>query len=550
MNGLPIDAVLGRVVDSAVGDQPVVLRAPPGAGKTTGVPPALMKAGLADGGQILLVQPRRMAARAVARRLAELDRSRLGDRIGYQVRFDKRISKQTQLIAMTTGILLRRLASDPLLEDVQCVLLDEFHERSLEADLALGMLRRIRETFRPELKLIVMSATLDPAPLLQFFGDANAIESEGRAFPVDVIHTPSVSQQPIQQQVAAMIPEALESSRGDVLVFLPGVGEIRKTNRLLQQQGISEHVEVIELYGDLSAKQQDSVLRESNRRRIVLSTNVAETSLTIPGVTAVVDSGLARVMRFDPRVGLPKLQIEPISRAAADQRAGRAGRVEAGRCYRLWPAAMHRSRRERELPEIERTDLSAAILMLSEWGERDPFDFPWLTPPPREAVDNATRLLQRLGAVDPDNTITDRGREMLRFPLHPRLARFMVESVRLGVTSPAAMIAAMLTERDPFRSGRQNGSSHLLDRLQQLQDLIAEDPSVDGNREALAASLAVFFQHFLHSIKNIGLDDRFLNSVVHVFFVAYPADVQHVGQKRMNRTLVERPTAFVSSLAS
>ncbi|MDF1843745.1 MAG: ATP-dependent helicase HrpB [Rubripirellula sp.] len=484
MNGLPIDAVLKRVVESAVRDQPVVLRAPPGAGKTTGVPPALMQAGLADTGQILLVQPRRMAARAVARRLAELDRSRVGDKIGYQVRFDKRISKQTQLIAMTTGILLRRLASDPLLEEVQCVLLDEFHERSLEADLALGMLRRIRETFRPELKLVVMSATLDPAPLLAFLGDANAIESEGRAFPVEVIHTPTVLQQPVQQQVADVIPEALGASRGNVLVFLPGVGEIRKANRLLQQQGIADHVEVIELFGDLPAKQQDSVLRESNRRRIVLSTNVAETSLTIPGVTAVIDSGLARVMRFDPRVGLPKLQIEPISRAAADQRAGRAGRVEAGRCYRLWPAAMHRSRRDQELPEIERTDLSAAILILSEWGERDPFDFPWLTPPPREAVDNAIRLLQRLGAVDPDNTITDRGREMLRFPLHPRLARFMVESVRLGVTSSAAMIAALLTERDPFRSGRQNGSSHLLDRLQQLQDLIAADPSVDGNLEA------------------------------------------------------------------
>ncbi len=433
---------------------------------------------------MLLVQPRRMAARAAARRLADLLQTRLGDRVGYHVRFDRKTSERTELIAMTTGVLLRRLGKDPLLSDVRCVLLDEFHERSLESDLALGMLQRVRQTFRPELQLIVMSATLDPQPIADFLGDATLVESEGRAFPVEIIHAKDVSSEPIQIQVASIMPEVLSASRGDVLVFLPGVAEIRRTHRSLEQQGVADRVDVVELYGDLPANQQDIVLRRSRQRRIILSTNVAETSLTIPGVTAVVDSGLARVMRYETGVGLPKLAIEPISRASAEQRAGRAGRTQPGVCYRLWPAAMHRSRRERELPEIQRADLSGAILMLADWGERDPFDFPWLSPPPVAAVEAATVLLQRLGALQADRQITPLGKEMLRFPMHPRLARFMVESARLGVSSDAALVAAMLTERDPFRSTGGSGSTHLLDRLTELKAWLRGTSNLDLDRQA------------------------------------------------------------------
>lgn len=463
VSDLPVEECLPEIIAAVTHSKPVVLKAPPGAGKTTGVPPALMRESVMGDGQLLLIQPRRLAARAAASRLAKTLGTDLGKAVGFHVRFDKRLSRDTQLIAMTPGILLRRLQADPLLEKVSCVLLDEFHERSLEMDLALGMLHRIRTTLRPELRLVVMSATLDPAPIVEFLGDAVPVTSEGRSFPVDVRYAKSHLRDRVDQQVAACLPAALAATQGDLLVFLPGVGEIRSTRRAIESHAESAGATLLELYGDLPPARQDAVLSESDQRKIVLATNVAETSITIPGVTGVIDSGLARVMRFDPQVGLPKLQLEPISQASADQRAGRAGRTSPGVCYRLWPAAAHRSRRERDTPEIERGDFSDALLTLAAWGERNVFDFPWLSPPPQNAVDNATALLRRLDAIDGDLGLTAVGEQMLSLPLHPRLSRFMLEATRLGIRDDAALAAAMLTERDPFRGDQPSPSDQAVD---------------------------------------------------------------------------------------
>ncbi|TWU22075.1 ATP-dependent RNA helicase HrpB [Novipirellula galeiformis] len=485
---LPVAECLDSILAAAAESIPVVLKAPPGAGKTTLVPLALLQRNIVNDGEILLIQPRRLAARSAAARLAHLDHSKLGSRIGYHVRFDRCTSPQSKLIAMTTGMLLRRLNDDPLLENVGCVILDEFHERSLEIDSALGMLHRIRTTLRPELKLIVMSATLATEPIVQFLGDAVSIQSEGRAYPVEVIHSPHLSKQHVDVQVIETLPEALRQTRGHVLIFLPGVGEIRRTRRMIesaQSEGIAIGSDYVlhELYGDMAAAAQDAVLAPSSKRKIILSTNVAETSVTIPGVTAVIDSGLARVMRFNPAVGLPVLRLEPISQAAAEQRAGRAGRTEAGVCFRLWPLAAHRSRRLHDSPEIERADFSTAALMLAGWGERDALDFPWITPPSEETVDQAKQLLVSLGAIDQRGALSPVGDRMLKLPLHPRIARFLVAADDLNIVPEAALVAALLSERNPFRSS--GPSLSLLDQVEKLNGYLMGDSRVDVDRGAV-----------------------------------------------------------------
>ncbi|EMI15485.1 ATP-dependent helicase HrpB [Rhodopirellula maiorica SM1] len=477
---LPVAACLDTILAAAAESRPVVLKAPPGAGKTTLVPLALLQRKIVDDGEILLIQPRRLAARGAAARLASLDASELGSRIGYHVRFDRCTSKQTRLIVMTTGMLLRRLSEDPLLENVSCVILDEFHERSLEIDSALGMLHRIRTTLRPELRLIVMSATLATEPVVDFLGDAVSVHSEGRAFPVDIIHSPHLSKQPIDSQILETLPAALARTAGHVLIFLPGVREIRRTHRMIAASGIADDCTLHDLYGEMHAADQDIVIAASKKRKIILATNVAETSVTIPGVTAVIDSGLARVMRFNPAVGLPVLRLEPISQASADQRAGRAGRTEAGVCFRLWPQAAHRSRRLHDSPEIERADFSSAALMLSGWGERDALDFPWLTPPSLETVDRAKRLLVSLAAIDESGALLPVGRRMMRLPLHPRIARFLVAADDLGVLFDASFVAALLSERSPFRSQ----SLSLIDQLEKLKRFLDGDARIEIDRGA------------------------------------------------------------------
>lgn len=488
-DALPVAECLDDLVASLRSSIPVVLKAPPGAGKTTGVPPALLDAGIADQGQILLVQPRRVAARAAARRLAVLRGTSLGEEIGYHVRFDRCVGPQTRLVAMTTGILLRRLSADPLLEKVGCVLLDEFHERSVEMDMVLGMLQRIRATLRPELKLVIMSATLQPGPLVRFLEDAVSLESKGRSYPVEVEHVEEVTRDPIEDQIAARLPNVLKRSSGDVLVFLPGVGEIRRVRAALTRCGFAAQVDLMELYGDMSPSDQDAVLEADGGRKVILATNVAETSITLPGVGAVIDSGTARVMRYEAGIGLPKLLLEPISQASADQRAGRAGRTRNGLCCRLWPRAVHRSRRSTDQPEIERCDLSHAVLTLASWGEREVLSFPWLTPPNEDAVRAAVTLLQRLDAIGTDRRLTPLGRLMMQLPLPPRLARLMIAANHLGVEQEASIAAAMLSERDPFRGGASLGANlisgcDLSDRVERFQRYKGGDHAAVSNRDA------------------------------------------------------------------
>jgi ATP-dependent helicase HrpB len=449
---LPIDAVIPALLDALRREASVVLRAPTGAGKTTRVPPAVLDAGIAGEGKVLVLQPRRVAARAAARRMAFERGQRLGETVGYHVRFDRQASAATQIVVMTEGVLLRMLLDDPFLEQTGTVIFDEFHERSLNSDMALGMVRELQQTVRPELKIVVMSATLAAQPIANYLGGCATVESEGRTFPVDVRYWRGFEKRPIDELAAAGVESLLDQTAGDMLVFLPGVGEIRRTEDQLRTLAKRHDLAVMPLYGDLSAEQQDAVLGPCPRRKVVLATNVAETSLTIDGITAVVDTGVARILRFDPRVGLDRLELLPISQASADQRAGRAGRTQPGVCLRLWDQTTHRQRPEQEEPEIRRVDLAGPILQLRCWGERDVSAFAWFEPPRPEAVEQATALLARLDAID-ETGVTELGGAIARLPVHPRIGRLLVEGQRRGCTAQAALAAALLSERDPFERG-------------------------------------------------------------------------------------------------
>ncbi len=445
---LPVDSLLPELIEHLQQSNVAVLEAPPGSGKTTRVAPALIDAGLCSRGlRTYLLQPRRVAARATAQRIAQERGCTLGGEVGYQVRFDKKISAATSLVVATEGVLLRRLAADPAIEDVGAVVLDEFHERSLNADLLLGMLRQVQQVLRDDLRIIVMSATLDAGPLEAFLG-TQILRTRGTLFPVDIRYRPTRPREKMTSHAADTILRTAERVRGDMLVFLPGKGEISQVSKLLSREAAVRDCEVIPLHGSLPLEQQSRAIHAGERRRIVLSTNVAETSLTIEGIRAVIDSGQARVMRFNPGAGLNRLQLEPVSQSSATQRAGRAGRLEEGVCIRLWDERSHRARPEHLEPEIHRVDLSGAVLQLYHWGER-PDAFPWFEPPRQESLTAAVQLLELLGAVK-DDRITALGRRMAELPVSPRLARMLLEAQRTGRTREIAFIAAMISERDPF----------------------------------------------------------------------------------------------------
>ncbi len=476
---LPIDPILPELVAVSRRQSNVVLRAPTGAGKTTRVPPVLLEAEWAEGGRILMVEPRRLAARAAARRMSEERGGKLGEEIGYHVRFDRRCGARTRVLVVTPGILLRFLHDDPYLESTRAVIFDEFHERGLENDLALGMVRLIQQTVRPELRIVVMSATLEVEAVSAYLGGCPILSSEGRLHPVEIVYEARPERLAWPAAVANVVQNTLDRTPGDLLVFLPGFQEIRQTMRHLESFAAERDLAVLPLHGELSPEQQDAALMPQARRKVVLATNVAETSVTVEGVTGVVDSGLARQMVFDPRVGLDRLQLTPISRASADQRAGRAGRTQPGICVRMWSAGAHRARPEQTEPEIRRVDLTAAVLQLLALGETEVLRFPWLETPKEAAVAQALALLNRLGAVE-QNSVTELGRAMVRLPVHPRLARLLIEGQRLGEAKRAALAAALLSERDPFarsfddaphsRAPRHATSSDLLDRVEALEE--------------------------------------------------------------------------------
>jgi ATP-dependent helicase HrpB len=471
---LPIDSVLPEIIAALRASGSVVLRAPTGAGKTTHVPPAIWDAGLANDGAILVLQPRRVAARATAARMASERGLVLGREIGFQTRFEKKVSRNSRIVCVTEGILLRRLQDDPFLEGVSTVVFDEFHERNLASDLAMAMVRQVQHSVRTDLQIVVMSATLDPVPIAAYLGGCPAVESQGRAFPVEIEHIRTLDRRRIDELAAWGVFELLPRTAGDLLVFLPGVGEIRSTAKRLaslRDQGLS----ILQLYGDLPADQQDAVLSPGPQRKVILSTNVAETSLTIEGVTGVVDTGLARIASYDEHSGLDRLELSPISQASAEQRAGRAGRTAPGVCLRLWPEAAHRSRPERETPEIRRVDLAGAVLQIASWIEPDLAAFPWFEPPRPAALASAQRLLERLEAMS-DSGITPLGRDLVRLPLPPRLGRMLIAGHQLGAVERVALAAALLSERDPLvrsagtrRTASHTSSSDPLDRVVALE---------------------------------------------------------------------------------
>jgi ATP-dependent helicase HrpB len=502
---LPVAGDIDRIV-AAGRSGSVVVTAPPGSGKTTLVPAALLD-DLSDANQsLILVQPRRLAARAVARWIARLRQVELGREVGYQVRFDHRDSKDTRLLVVTTGILLRRLLDDMTLDNVAAVVLDEFHERTVEMDLALGFLLRMRQTIRPDLRIAVMSATLDAGPVARRLGACPIIHSEGQVFPVQIHYSPRRDARPLHEQVAATLPTALRETNGHILVFLPGVGEILRCRDELSSLSVRSDFELLTLYGDLPAEQQDVVLAECPRRKVILSTNVAETSLTIDGVTAVIDSGTARQLSVHPSTGLPRLELVPISQASADQRSGRAGRTSPGHCWRLWEKVVHHSRLANQPPEILRTDLADALLRLFAWGERDVEAFPWLDAPPVDAIAGARKLLRQLGAIDEDDRVTEIGQQVVRVPAHPRLGRLMLAGARLGALRESAIAAALLSERDPFRAAQQaargprdsssaRSRSDIVDRVFALQAFYSShqppntEPRTFSRSESLAGAL-------------------------------------------------------------
>jgi len=472
---LPIDSLLPEIVAALRSASAVVLQAPPGAGKTTRVPPALLDQGVIGDQQLWVLQPRRVAARSTARRIAEERGCSLGAEVGYQIRFERRTSPQTRIVVVTEGVLIRRLLSDPFLEGLGGVILDEFHERHLETDLALAMLRRVQQTVRPDLKLVVMSATLAAEQVSRYLDEAVVVTCTVPAFPVEIRYQPQMSQQLLSRQVVSALAETLTESAGDVLVFLPGVGEIQQTQRELAQQSWGETVTILPLYGDLSADEQDRVFRSSPDRKIVLATNVAETSITIPGITTVIDSGLARVPEFDPATGLNRLVLKPISQAAADQRAGRAGRTGPGRCLRLWTPAAHRTRPAFETPEFQRVDLAGVVLSLHSWGEQELTRFPWFEAPSDSALSQAERLLRQLDLLS-DSGLTARGEALQTLPVHPRLGVLLIAGSDYGHLEAASIAAALISERDPFlksdsrQRNRYQSWSDLADRVECLRE--------------------------------------------------------------------------------
>ncbi len=482
---LPIDAVLPKVAAQLEAHPNVVVLAEPGAGKTTRLPQLLLDCTFRDSGQnVLVLEPRRLAARLAAERIAKERQVKVGDEVGYHIRFAKKSSERTRIVFLTEGILVKRVQQDPELSGIGAVILDEFHERSIHADLAIAFLREVQETIRSDLRIIVMSATLDPGPVSSFLGDCPVVHAKGRVYPLEVHWLERPDPRPIPELVAHTIKKALgpqaAAGQGDLLAFLPGVSEIRRTQGLLEAH--AKRIEVCPLYGDLPKNVQDRAVQGGKKQKVILATNIAESSLTIPGVRTVVDSGWARILRYDPSRGLDRLELVRIGTHSADQRAGRAARTGPGRVFRLWTEKEHRLLKTDSPPEIMRTDLAPLVMEVIRFSSRDPRKFGWFEAPPAAHVARAEDLLRKLGAMPPDgHALTTLGEALSAFPLHPRLAKLLVCAWNYGVLEQGALLAAIVQERDVFRGAqaRQNlkrgygsglvASSDLLVRLEEIE---------------------------------------------------------------------------------
>ncbi|MCL5998255.1 MAG: ATP-dependent RNA helicase [Chloroflexi bacterium] len=473
----------------------LVLVAPTGSGKTTQVCQMILQAGRNNGKQIVVLQPRRVAARTVARRVAEEMRAELGKEVGYQVRFEDIIAPETRIAFVTEGILLRWLQDQPTLSHAGAILFDEFHERNLLSDIGLALIKELQEQSRPDLLLAVMSATLETAPVATYLGDCPVLQSQGRTYPVELRYQTWADDRPVWELATEHITQIIKTtSTGDILVFMPGAYEIQNTIDEIRRARIvdpkdREDLLVIPLHGELSPHDQDRAFIPTAYRRVIVSTNVAETSVTIPGIRFVVDSGQARIARYDPERGISTLHVEPISQASADQRAGRAGRTGPGICYRLWTQAEHAQRPAHNTPEIQRTDLSEVVLLLHSFGVSDAEHFHFLDQPDVERIHHAEALLETLGAITPaPHTITATGRRMLRLPVHPRYARMLIEAEKYGCVPEMALFAALVGGRD------------LLTRLNR------EDRITRRNRESLVrnheSDFYLLAASFAHAVKH------------------------------------------------
>jgi ATP-dependent helicase HrpB len=481
---LPVLAALPALQDALARKRAAVLVAPPGSGKTTRVPIALVAAPWLDGRRIVMLEPRRLAARAAASYIASLLGERVGETVGFRVRDETRVGPHTRVEVVTEGVLTRMLQSDPALESVGMVIFDEFHERSLHADLGLALCLQSRALLREDLRVLVMSATLDAAPVATLLGNAPVIRAEGRMYPVDTVHRAFAVTGHIEPAVVATVLQAIDVADGDVLVFLPGAAEIRRVETGLRAASLPPHVDVLPLHGSLPLRDQDRAIQPSpqGRRKIVLSTAIAETSLTIEGVRVIVDSGLSRVPRFSPRTGLTRLVTRRVTRSSAEQRRGRAGRLGPGVCYRLWTADEERTLLERPLPEILEADLASLALELAVWGA-DAGSLAWLDAPPEAALSQARELLRELTAIDAAGGASAHGRAMAGIGLHPRLAHMLLRSRELGVAGTGCDLAALLSERDVMRSsaGPPDPDVRLrLDALAALRERRHIDSRVDS----------------------------------------------------------------------
>ena len=514
----PVLSILPDVKEKLIDNPVVLLEAPPGAGKSTILPLQLLDEPWLKANKIILLEPRRLAARSVAMRMADLRDEEAGDTVGYRIRFESRSGKNTRLEVVTEGILTRMIQNDNSLDGVGLLIFDEFHERSLHADLALALALQVQQVLRNDLRILIMSATLEGEKLADIL-KAPVVRSLGRQYPVSIQYLPTIDNAPVAAAVTKVIRKAILENEGDILAFFPGSPEIRRAADFLETENLP--VIIYPLYGDLNfRRQQDAILPDpQGRRKVILATSIAETSLTIEGVTVVVDSGYSRIPRFDPRSGMTRLETIRVTRDAADQRAGRAGRLGPGICYRLWSQAAHSNLVASRNPEILDADLAPLMLELAQWGIRDVSELTWVTIPPPGAVSQAKELLRELDALGSQG-ITARGREMLGLPTHPRIAHMLLEAKKEGTAALALAtdIAAILDERDPMPKGSGADLSlrvELLRRWRKGERTSAERTFIDRiERVALA-----WRQHFRISEDNNLVSDTQVGKLV---MAAYP----------------------------
>jgi ATP-dependent helicase HrpB len=504
---LPINEVLPALNNALVERRSVLIEAPPGAGKSTIVPIALLRSPWLKGQKILMLEPRRIAARAVANRMAVLLGESVGHGVGFRTRMETRVSRETRIEVVTEGILTRMLQEDSALTGIGCVIFDEFHERSLNADLGLALCIESQQNLREDLRLVVMSATLELKPLVRLLEDAPVVSAKGRSFEVRTHYVPRRSEIHLELQVSQVVRSALREHAGDVLCFLPGAAEIRRVQRTLEEGGLDRSIRVMPLYGELDGTDQDAALEPSapGQRKVVLATSIAETSLTIEGIRVVVDSGMRRHAEFDPATGMSRLVTGKVSQAAADQRRGRAGRLSEGECYRLWSEGTHTSLSPQTPPEILHADLAPLALELACWGAADATSLAWLDPPPAAPLAQARDLLRQLEAIDAGARVTPHGRALQKLGMHPRLAHMRVMAQELNAARLACDLAAILSERDILRAGAGARDADLRLRVAVLRGDSRDMPAgvtVDARAKAHAQRSSSQWQRDLRNVRD------------------------------------------------